>query len=183
MLVIICTWKSQRMGTSNLMLMLISWTWGCTTFHNFISMFKKKIKSWQVCDWLAKWSIMSGYMDLRRPRVYRRSSVGLVIDVFFELWIYNVICTLRLINHFRVRVRVHGRYSIDHWSFVSVLFMTTYLSQRCHPVTPQRLTLTYPRVLWLWRLTMAPPRRHIIDISEYILSIREFSLFILMLIR
>ena len=42
MLVIICTWKSQRMGTSNLMLMLISWTWGCTTFHNFISMFKRK---------------------------------------------------------------------------------------------------------------------------------------------
>ena len=37
MLVIICTWKSKRMGTSNLTLMLISWTWGCTTFHNFIS--------------------------------------------------------------------------------------------------------------------------------------------------
>ena len=35
----ICTWKSQRIGTSNLMLMLISWTWGCTTFHNFIWMF------------------------------------------------------------------------------------------------------------------------------------------------
>ena len=80
MLVIICTWKSQRMGTSNLTLMLINWTWGCTTFHNFISMLKKKkkIKSWQVCDWLAKWLIMSGYMDLRRPRVYRRSNVGLV---------------------------------------------------------------------------------------------------------
>ena len=29
-------------------------------------------------DWLAKWLIMSGYMDLRRPRVYRRSNVGLV---------------------------------------------------------------------------------------------------------
>ena len=41
MLVIICTWKSQRMGTSNLSLMLINWTWGCTTFHNFISMLKK----------------------------------------------------------------------------------------------------------------------------------------------
>ena len=40
---------------------------------------KKKKKSWQVCDWLAKWLIMSGYMDLRRPRVYRRSNVGLVI--------------------------------------------------------------------------------------------------------
>ena len=33
MLMIICTWKSQRMGTSNLKLMLISWTWGCTTFE------------------------------------------------------------------------------------------------------------------------------------------------------
>ena len=32
-----------------------------------------------------------------------------VIDVFFELWIYIVICTLRLINHFRVRVRVRVR--------------------------------------------------------------------------
>ena len=32
------------MGTSNLMLLLISWTWGGTIFHNYISMFKKKIK-------------------------------------------------------------------------------------------------------------------------------------------
>ena len=78
MLMIICTWKSQRMGTWNLKLMLISWTWGCTTFHNFLWMLKKRKKSWQVCDWLAKWLIMSGYMDLRRPRVYRRSNVGLV---------------------------------------------------------------------------------------------------------
>ena len=39
---------------------------------------KKKIKSWQVCDWLAKWLIMLGYMNLRQPRVYRRSNVGLV---------------------------------------------------------------------------------------------------------
>ena len=40
---------------------------------------KKENKSWQVCDWLAKWLIMSGYIDLRRPRVYRHSNVGLVI--------------------------------------------------------------------------------------------------------
>ena len=78
-----CWWlfvllKSQRMGTSNLMLMLISWTWGCTTFHNFISMFKKKDQKLAGL-WLAgEWLIMSGYMDLRRPRVYRRSNVGLV---------------------------------------------------------------------------------------------------------
>ena len=80
MLMIICTWKSQRMGTSNLKLMPHSWTWGCTTFHNFLWMWKKKMKSWQVCDWLAKWLIMSGYMDLRRPRVYRRSNDGLVLN-------------------------------------------------------------------------------------------------------
>ena len=67
------------MGASNLKLVFISSTWDCTTFHNFLPMFKKKkIKSWQVYDWLAKWLIMSGYMDLRRPRVYRRSNVGLV---------------------------------------------------------------------------------------------------------
>ena len=91
MLVITCTWKSQRMGTSHLTLMLINWTWGCTTFHNFISMLKKKkkIKSWQVCDWLAKWFMMSGYMDLRRPRVYRRSNVGLVITCNSEVIIFS----------------------------------------------------------------------------------------------
>ena len=40
-------------------------------------------KSWQVCDWLAKWllvitMILLGIMDLRWPRVARRSNVGLV---------------------------------------------------------------------------------------------------------
>ena len=51
---------------------------------SFHEMFEKKkkyfkiFKSWQVCDWLAKWIIMLGFMDLRWPRVFRRSSVGLV---------------------------------------------------------------------------------------------------------
>ena len=55
----------------------------CTTFHSFFSwiVWKKKIfkifKIWQVCDWLAKWIIMLGFMDLRWPRVFWRSSVGL----------------------------------------------------------------------------------------------------------
>ena len=40
---------------------------------------KKKIfKSWQVCDWLGKWIIMLPFMDLRWPRVFGRSSHGLV---------------------------------------------------------------------------------------------------------
>ena len=30
------------------------------------------------CDWLAKWIIMLRFMDLRWPRVFRRSNVGLV---------------------------------------------------------------------------------------------------------
>ena len=102
MLVIICTWKSQRMGTSNLTLVLINWTWGCTTFHNFISMLKKKkIKSWQVCDWLAKWFIMSGYMDLRRPRVYRRSNVGLVkVRAFKFCTVWELIMLLNISSVF-----------------------------------------------------------------------------------
>ena len=40
--------------------------------------FFKIIKSWQVCDWLAKWIIMLQLMDLRWPRVFQRSNVGLV---------------------------------------------------------------------------------------------------------
>ena len=56
----------------------------CTTFHCFFSwnvwkkIFFKIFKSWQVCDWLAKWIILLGFMDLRWPRVFRRFSVGLV---------------------------------------------------------------------------------------------------------
>ena len=42
-------------------------------------MFFKILKSWQVCDWLAKWIIMLRFMDLRWPRVFRRSNAGLVI--------------------------------------------------------------------------------------------------------
>ena len=47
-------------------------------FSQFQRIKKKKLKSWQVCDWLAKWLIILGFMDLRWPRVYRRSNVCLV---------------------------------------------------------------------------------------------------------
>ena len=36
--------KNQRMGASNFELVFISSTWDCTTFHNFLPMFKKKIQ-------------------------------------------------------------------------------------------------------------------------------------------
>ena len=40
----------------------------------FMKSLKKKFflifESWQVCDWLAKWMIMSRFMDLRWPRVF-----------------------------------------------------------------------------------------------------------------
>ena len=45
-------------------------------------MFFKIFKSWQVCDWLAKWIIILRFMDLRWPRVFRGSNFGLVILVF-----------------------------------------------------------------------------------------------------
>ena len=52
--------------------------------HQFNLRERKKIfKSWQVCDWLAKWLIVLGFMDLRWPRVYRRSNVGLVTTLYF----------------------------------------------------------------------------------------------------
>ena len=52
---------------------------------SFHEKFKKKMffeifQIWQVCDWLAKWIIMLRFMDLRWPRVFRRSNVGLVQD-------------------------------------------------------------------------------------------------------
>ena len=51
-------------------------------------MFKKKFfKSWQVCDWLAKWLKMLGFIDLRQPRVVRHSNVGLVWSlVSSKIW-------------------------------------------------------------------------------------------------
>ena len=48
-------------------------------------MFFKIFKSWQVCDWLAKWIIMLQLMDLRWPRVFRRSNVGLVCWINYLL--------------------------------------------------------------------------------------------------
>ena len=56
----------------------------CTTSVSFHEMFEKKkflniLKSWQVCDWLAKWITMLRFMDLRWPRVFRRSNVGFVV--------------------------------------------------------------------------------------------------------
>ena len=42
-------------------------------------MFFKIFKSWQVCYWLAKWIIMLRFKDLRWPRVFRHSNVGLVM--------------------------------------------------------------------------------------------------------
>ena len=74
----------------------------CTTFHSFFSwnvwkkFFFKIFKSWQVCDWLAKWIIMLGFMDLRWPRVFRRSSVGLVITSNRQ-WLYCIVDTS--LNH------------------------------------------------------------------------------------
>ena len=73
---------------------------------------KKKKKSWQVCDWLAKWLIMSGYMDLRRPRVYRRSNVGLVdyVPIIVSSWNFQELSHWTRVRSVR-NVKVRGQRS------------------------------------------------------------------------
>ena len=61
-------------------------------------MLKKFFKSWQVCDWLPKWLIMLGFMDLRQPRLVRRSNVGLVSEAtpnLLPLWGKTMITFVR----------------------------------------------------------------------------------------
>ena len=70
------------MGASNLKLILIGSTWDCITFHSFNSKFFFFL-SWQVCDWLAKWLIVLGFMELWWPSVYRHSNVGLVWNYIY----------------------------------------------------------------------------------------------------
>ena len=70
-----------------------TWDWlhhFSVSFHEKFEkkMFFKIIKSWQVCDWLAKWIIMLQFMDLRWPRVFQRSNVGLVVKCFRDVLMY-----------------------------------------------------------------------------------------------
>ena len=127
------------MGASNLKLVLISSTWDCNTFDNFVSMFKKRkiFKSWQVCDWLAKWLIMSGYMDLRRPRVCRVPNVGLVDYVSIIVKFSGVITS--------DRSDVHAK-SQGQRSKAKVTEVTTQLN-RFRTVTPVWIHI------WWWNDT------------------------------
>ena len=75
-----------------------------TTIHeNFSKMKNLKVDRWALS------LIMSGYMDLRRPRGYRRSNVGLVHDVFqgnhsrdlrnLALFIYIIVLHSVMLNY------------------------------------------------------------------------------------
>ena len=68
--------KNQRMRDQ-------IWNWSPSVQAEIVPYFKisfKCLKKYfqKFYDWLANWLITSGYMDLRRPRVYQRSNVGLV---------------------------------------------------------------------------------------------------------
>ena len=72
-----------------------TWDW-LHHFSQFLFMkslkkkkFFKILESWQVCDWLAKWIIMLRFMDLRWPRVFRRSNAGLVYFVPITISSWN----------------------------------------------------------------------------------------------
>ena len=57
------------------------WGFVSTVFVNmliFPLFFCKKDFQKLVCDWLAKWLVVLGFMDLRWPRVYRCSNAPLV---------------------------------------------------------------------------------------------------------
>ena len=60
-----------------------TWAWLHHFSQVFFNVWKKRVfkifKSWQVCGWLTKWFIMLGFKDLRQPRGYWRSNVGLVL--------------------------------------------------------------------------------------------------------
>ena len=58
------------------------------TYRDLVKIFK----SWQVSDWLAKWIIMVQFMDLRWPRVFRRSNVGLVPLTAAGISVTSYIC-------------------------------------------------------------------------------------------
>ena len=77
---------------------------------------KKKIfKSCQVCDWLAKWIIMLRFMDLRWPRVFRRSSVGLVYSSkTCMFWCYTDLFT-GLLWYTKAINLIH----LTHWGWVT----------------------------------------------------------------
>ena len=47
------------------------------TYRDLVKIFK----SWQDCDWLAKWIIMLWFMDLRWPRVCRRSNKVCLVNL------------------------------------------------------------------------------------------------------
>ena len=58
------------------------------TYRDLVKIFK----SWQVCDWFAKWIIMLRFMNLRWQRVFRRSNVGLVIVVKLRVFHLGLWC-------------------------------------------------------------------------------------------
>ena len=90
----------------------------CTTFQFlFMRSLKKKMffkifKSFQVCDWLAKWMIMLRFMDLRWPRVYRRSNVGLVdyVAIIVSSWNFQELLPVTKVTSMQ-KVKVRGQRS------------------------------------------------------------------------
>ena len=104
MKVIICTWRIREWELQILICSSSVQPEIVPLFTISFQCLKKKFKSWQVYDWLAKWLIMSGYMDLRRPRVYRRSNVGLVSVIAIHLPRHDLNHKLRQITNCDGRV-------------------------------------------------------------------------------
>ena len=148
MKVIICTWRIREWELQIL-------NWSSSVQPEIVPLFtisfqclKKKFKSWQVYDWLAKWLIMSGYMDLRRPRVYRRSNVGLVsISNLSDLaWGGGL---KKILQNVCIGVEV---LKICSWEKV---FILTLVSAVYNTTNTDLRYSKHIHVAWLWRALLA----------------------------
>ena len=127
-------WLISVLITRNRLILMNKWFAGCGNVKLF-ELHKKK--SWQVCDWLAKWLIMLGFMDLRWLRVFRHSDVGLVCLCFTSRQIIiNIMHMLCLHTNFNslwpsyaiwrhrtgatlVQIMAPGHHPNQHWLIIS----------------------------------------------------------------
>ena len=108
---IICMWSIKEWA-------LQIWSWSSPVQPEDATLFTISFqclnffffKSQQVFDWLAKWLIMSESMDLRRPRVCRRSNVGLVdyVPIIISSWNFQELLPMTEVTSMQ-KVKVKGQ--------------------------------------------------------------------------
>ena len=94
---IICTW---RMGNSELMLILISSTWDCTTFRNFLSMLQK--------NFFKKKTFTCGKTNKQTKKKKRRKATQIFSCGVVELGYFRKLAGLWLACEILNHVEIYG---------------------------------------------------------------------------